>query len=89
MASSLETGLLLLLLGMSTVFLILGIVVFTGKVLILTVNKFTSTPIADIKPPDVHIPDPSSGAKIAAITGAIHSVTGGKGQITHIERLEE
>jgi hypothetical protein len=31
--------------------------------------------------------DPS-GAKIAAITSAIHTMTGGEGQITNIERLE-
>ena len=87
MTSSLETGLILLLVGMATVFLILVIVVYTGKALIFVVNRFTQPEVSDINPPDVHIPDPS-GAKIAAITGAVHTVTGGKGRITHIERLE-
>jgi oxaloacetate decarboxylase gamma subunit len=88
MTETIQTGLLLLVVGMSTVFVALGIVVYTGKGLIMVVNNLTHTNTTEIKPPDAHISD-SSGAKIAVITGAVHAVTGGKGQITHIERLEE
>jgi oxaloacetate decarboxylase gamma subunit len=87
MADTVQTGLLLLVVGMSTVLVALVIVVYTGKALILAVNTFTPKTVTEINPPDVHISDPS-GPKIAAITGAVHSVTGGKGRITHIERLE-
>jgi oxaloacetate decarboxylase gamma subunit len=88
MSDEFLTGLRLMAVGMSTVFVVLGIVVYTGKLLVLFVNKLPQSQIkAIIQPPDVHIKDPS-GAKIAAITGAIHTATGGKGQITHIERLE-
>lgn len=88
MTEDILTGLRLLVVGMATVVVVLGIVVYTGKLIILFVNALPQTPVNEIiQSPDVHISDPS-GAKIAAITGAIHSVTGGKGQITHIERLE-
>jgi len=88
MTESIETGLLLMIVGMSTVFVVLGIVVYTGRFLIVIANRFH----VDTLPPTLAVQaeqssDPS-GAKIAAITGAIHTVTGGKGQITNIERLD-
>lgn len=88
MTESINTGLLLLMVGMSTVFVVLGIVIYTGKGLILLVNRIPVSQHSELKPPDAHIADPS-GAKIAAITAAVHTVTAGKGQITHIERLEQ
>lgn len=87
MTESIETGLLLLIVGMSTVFVVLTIVVYTGKGLIVFVNMLPQPQVNEIKPPDAHIHD-LSGAKVAAISGAVHSATGGKGRITHIERIE-
>ncbi len=86
MTETLSTGLLLLFVGMGTVFCVLWIVVATGKLLIVAVNRF-AIPGDHPLPPDARHPDPS-GAKIAAITSAVEAITGGKGQITHIERLE-
>ena len=87
MTASIETGLLLMIVGMSTVFVVLGIVVYTGKMLILTVNRFAGGQPGEIHQSADSQSDPT-GAKIAAITSAIQMVTGGEGHITNIERLE-
>ena len=86
MAEALNTGILLLIVGLGTVFCVLGIVVATGQLLIRFANAFLST----TSPAEMSVQDmETSGSKIAAITGAVHAITGGKGQITHIERLKE
>lgn len=71
--------------GMITVFVILGLVVVVGNLLIGFVNRFVPAPVAD--------PDrPASGSleskKIAAITAAVEFVTMGKGKITEIKKLD-
>jgi oxaloacetate decarboxylase gamma subunit len=84
-----STGLLLMIVGMGTVFCVLGLVVATGKFLILSVNRFHPAIIETSHISSVIAGEDSSGAKIAAITGAVDVITGGKGRITHIERLNE
>jgi len=75
--------------GLSTVFCVLGIVVATGKVLIRVSNAFQPA-LAHTEATSTLSPSGDlSGVKIAAITGAVHAITGGKGQITQIERPKE
>lgn len=88
MTASIETGLFLLVVGMLTVFAVLGVVVFTGRALILVVNRLPGTEHTKTEPPAASQTAETAGAKIAAITAAVHSVTGGRGQITNIERLD-
>jgi oxaloacetate decarboxylase gamma subunit len=84
-----NTGLQLMLVGMGTVFCVLALVVATGKVLILCVNRFQPGATAAVGDSGVPLSGDASGSKIAAITGAVDVITGGKGRITHIERLKE
>ena len=66
---------------MITVFVILSLVVVLGKILILTVNKFF--------PEETVSQAPSlSAKKIAAITATVEFLTGGKGKITGIRKLD-
>jgi len=74
MDGDISTALSLLTIGMITVFLVLLLVVVTGNILIHLVNRFSQNN------------DQISGAKIAAITGAVEAFTQGSGHITRIEK---
>lgn len=78
-----QTGLLLFLVGFPTVFLILYLIILLGKGLILLINRYfpEKEVIADALSGEI----PSS--KMAAIVGAVHVVTKGRGKVTHIEKL--
>ena len=76
---------MLLAIGMTTVFIILALVVLGGKLTIIITNKFA---------PEVETlvvqPISSStieGSKIAAITAAVESITGGIGHIQEIKKI--
>lgn len=74
----------ILLTGMITVLVILGLVVVVGNLLISITNKYWPLPqnskINGIKPGLL-----PSGT-VAAIVAAIDTITGGKGKVTKIER---
>ncbi|MBR5803555.1 MAG: OadG family protein [Bacteroidaceae bacterium] len=85
---NLSLGLMLMAVGMITVFAILLIVINLSKLLIVVVNKFvpeetvvkkTSTPSAA---PIVIAPD-----TMEAIQGAVNIVTGGKGRVVKVEKI--
>lgn len=90
MSGDIQTALAILLTGMAVVFLMLGLVVITGRVLIATVNRWSKD----------KAPTPGSGVglhsktssiptqKIAAITAAVDIATGGKAAVENIQRLE-
>lgn len=89
---NIETGLLLMVVGMTTVFAILLIVIYLGKGLITLVNKYapeevivkkqTATPTgAKTQPEGVN------NQTTAAIISAISVLTGGKGKVTKIEKI--
>ena len=90
MNESLSTALLLMVVGMITVFIILGLVVLTGKLLIKLVNKY-------IPEAEKFVPKqrkrPSSAItsfdkkKLAAIAAAVEIATAGKGRIVSIEKV--
>jgi oxaloacetate decarboxylase gamma subunit len=88
MSELLQSAFSLLLIGMITVFAILGLVVLTGRLLIYLVNRFDpqtrdrfiGTPKTIFKPKTI------PRAQLAAITAAVEAITEGKGKISHIEK---
>jgi oxaloacetate decarboxylase (Na+ extruding) subunit gamma len=92
MAETLETGLLLLVVGMITVFTVLGIVVLTGKFLIAVVNRTGRLPNAQLVQQRHSLPSTpthSHKRKIAAVVTAALIMTKGKGSIKRIQRVDD
>jgi Na+-transporting methylmalonyl-CoA/oxaloacetate decarboxylase gamma subunit len=74
------------ILGLLTVFFVLMVVMASGHVIIRVVNRFfepdpVRTPHKPSDPPPEH-----NRRKIAAISAAIHSITGGQGKAISIEK---
>ena len=96
---NIETGLLLMVVGMTTVFAILLIVINLGKGLIVLVNKYAPEEIIAKKPVAaavrVQTATPTqttaigslSGQETAAIVSAISAVTRGQGKVNKIEKV--
>ncbi len=74
------------ILGLLTVFFVLMVVMASGHIIILVVNRFFKAAPARVphKPSDP--PPEHNHRKIAAISAAIHSITGGKGKAVSIEK---
>ena len=91
MGESISTAVLVSAVGMFTVFVILGLVVLTGKVLIRIVNTFF--PIIETEPtpsitPNNQIRNKSfDKLKLAAIISTIDTITHGKGKVSKIEKI--
>lgn len=89
MTAELQTAILLLVVGMITVFIILSLVVFTGRTLIWVVNKYFSEEEKieyDYATPYIE-DDVIYKKKLAAIAAAVEIATGGKGKAVKIERI--
>lgn len=84
---NIETALLLMVVGMATVFVILLIVIYLGKLLIALVNKYAPEEAVPVKKETPRSPAPVPGNILAAITAAVNVVTQGKGKITKVEKL--
>jgi len=96
---NIQTGLLLMVVGMTTVFIILLIVIYMGKGLIAMVNKYAPEEIVVKKQAPVRVSAPVSvpvaamatdnlsNADAAAIISAVSVVTGGKGKVTEIKKI--
>jgi oxaloacetate decarboxylase gamma subunit len=84
---NIETALMLMVVGMATVFLILLIVIYLGKLLIFLVNKYAPEVVAPAKRGALRTPAPIPGNIIAAITAAVNVVTHNKGRITKVEKV--
>lgn len=88
---NIETGLLLMVVGMTTVFAILLIVINLGKGLITLVNKYAPEEIVVKKQTATQTaPAQTSslpGKTTAAIVAAVSMVTGGQGKVTKIEKI--
>lgn len=82
---NINTALLLMAVGMTTVFCVLLIVIYLGKALIRIVNRRFPEPSPE-KPPVEAAGQAISNRKIAAITAAVSAITQGRGQITRIEK---
>lgn len=81
---NLSEALLLLLVGMTTVFCVLIIVIALGKGLILFVNKYIPEAVKEKQPSEAN--KRPTLAQITAITKAIDTITQGKGYIINIEK---
>jgi len=79
-------ALLLMLVGMTTVFLILMLVMGLGKTLILLVNRYGGERTAAMAPTPVSSVAPSGIPEqvVVAIVSAVSIVTDGKGRVTSI-----
>ncbi len=93
MQEQLNTALLVLIVGMLTVFTVLFLVVQTGRLLIFLVNKYGPTPQAIKRPVKRQKAQPVeesvfSKKKLAAIITAVDIVTEGKGRVTAIEGMK-
>lgn len=82
---NIETGLLLMVVGMATVFLILLIVIWLGQTLISVVNKIAPEEEPK-KKPVASVPATDAGA-MDAIKAAVDILTAGKGQVIKVEKL--
>ena len=84
---NIETAILLMVVGMATVFVILLIVIYLGKLLISLVNKYAPEEVAPVNKEAQRGPAPIPGNILAAITAAVNVVTQGKGKVTKVEKL--
>lgn len=81
MNEALSQAVLVLAIGMITVFLILGLVVISGQTLIRIVNHFSPEPV------EVPSKKKMSAKKVAAIVTAVDLMTKGRGKVEKIEKL--
>ncbi|MDH6356811.1 OadG family protein [Parabacteroides sp. PF5-9] len=88
---NIETGLLLMVVGMTTVFAILLIVIYLGKGLIVAVNKYAPEEAVVKKQAPVQAKTIAPAGTVphqeaAAIISAVSFLTGGQGKVTKIEK---
>jgi len=93
MSDALSEALLILAVGMITVFAILAMVVVTGQLLIRITNRFAPD-VRVVKPARAVARTPYGKAsnaiekkKIAAIMAAVEVATGGRGRVRKIEKM--
>lgn len=88
---NIQTGLLLMAVGMVTVFVILMIVIYLGKGLITLVNKYAPEEVIVKKQAPVQAAAVAAGSlsnqETAAIISAVSAATGGQGKVTKIEKI--
>ncbi|MDR0894674.1 MAG: OadG family protein [Prevotellaceae bacterium] len=84
---NIETALMLMVVGMATVFLILVIVIYLGKLLIFLVNKYAPEEVMPAKQGALRNSAPIPGNIIAAIAAAVNVVTHNKGRVTKVEKV--
>lgn len=85
MEGDFSTALMLLAVGMITVFAVLFLVVLLGNLLIRIVNKFhKEIPLVIEK----EVTTVGAG-KLAAIVAAVEVVTGGRGKVTSIVKVKD
>ena len=82
MSDNIALGLQLLAIGMVSVFLILGLVVALGRLLIFTVNKMSSEVDASSSSSEL-----ISKKKLAVLSSVVDLVTKGQGVIKSVKKL--
>ena len=83
---NLNAAILLMVVGMATVFAILLIVIYLGKGLIALVNKYAPEEVTPVKS-GASGPAPVPGNILAAISAAVTVVTQGKGKVAKVEKI--
>ena len=87
---NIETGLLLMAVGMTTVFAILLIVIYLGKGLIALVNKYAPEEVTNkimTSGSQTTKSNTLSGQETAAIVSAVSLATRGLGKVIKIEKI--
>lgn len=84
---SLNEALLLMVVGMATVFVILLIVIYLGKLLIFLVNKYAPAEVVPAKASAAAKPAPIPANIMAAIHAAVAVVTQDKGKVAKVEKI--
>ena len=91
MNPDLSTAFIVLIVGMITVFVILGLVVLTGNVLIKVVNRYYPVALQAQEPKPtslVAVPKQRTNqSKLAAIVAAVDITSGGRAKIEKIEKI--
>lgn len=82
---NMEVALMLMVVGMATVFVILLIVIYLGKFLIVMVNRFAPEEIQGKKVPVASVV--ADAGTMDAIKAAVDILTAGKAQVVKIEKL--
>ncbi len=82
MQQEILNAVVILCIGMTTVFVILFLIVVAGSALVRIVNRFADRRPSN-EPDDSHM----DSNRIAIITSVVHRVTQGKGRVQHIEKL--
>jgi oxaloacetate decarboxylase gamma subunit len=78
-------GVQLMIVGMSTVFLILLIVIWGGKLLINVVNKVAPEEVVPAK--GTKAPEAVDGSTMAVLQQVVSQITGGKGHVASAKRI--
>lgn len=84
MTEQFTTALNLMVIGMVTVFVVLLLVVWGGKLLIFFTNKFW-TPVVEVNKEKLPV---NNDIHIAVLTSVVEHVTGGRGKIKQLEKLK-
>ncbi|MDX1685033.1 MAG: OadG family protein [Saprospiraceae bacterium] len=79
MPADLIQGLLLLCIGMTSVFVILTVIVLSGRWMILILNRLSQTT------PKLKTHDEDDD-EVVIITALVHQLTGGKGRVLNISK---
>ena len=85
MEQGLSNAFNVLIVGMTTVFIILWLVVLIGNLIIKVTNKYWTD--EDLKKTPNKIKEAASKGTIAAIVAAVDAVTNGKGKVTKITKV--
>ena len=83
---NLGVGFELMIVGMSTVFLILLIVIWGGKLLIKAVNKIAPEEMVSPKK-DTTSGSTIDGGTMAILQQVVNQITGGKGHVSSAKRI--
>ncbi len=84
---NLQTAFLLMVVGMTTVFLILLIVIYMGKGLISLVNTYAPEEVAPPKKRTSIATPAIPQDTLAVIATAVQLVTNGKGSVSKVEKI--
>jgi len=83
---NLNTALMLMVVGMATVFAILLVVIYLGKALIALVNKYAPEEVVPAKAA-ANGPAPIPANIMAVISAAVAVVTHDKGKVAKVEKI--
>ena len=88
MESTISNALVLLAIGMITVFLILALVVISGNILIKIVNKYAPEPSKKLTRAS-RLVTGTAPEVVAAIAAVVETVTKGHGKVDSIQKMDK